>query len=69
MYTDDKPQVKAAKASAEARSKRAADRRHLQARLEDFRKHPGMKGHPLTCVCDQCELWRAIGRAFGYTDA
>ena len=53
-YSSDSPQVRAGKASGEARRRRAAEARWRKARLAWFSAHPGEPGHPLNCVCAPC---------------
>jgi hypothetical protein len=54
MYdSHDSPQVRAAKASGEARRLRATERRAREARHRHYAKGHA-EGHPFICVCDDC---------------
>jgi hypothetical protein len=58
MYdSHDSPQVRAAKASGEARRLRATERRAREARHRHYAKGHA-EGHPFICVCDDCEAVR-----------
>lgn len=57
-YSSDSPQVRAAKASGEARRQRACGREERAARHLLLHAYPGVPGHPWICVCDDCQALR-----------